>query len=135
MAQLFSLGALAMWKYITGAVVVVALYLFFGHAFTVGEIRRPRVIHVKNTLFEAYMDKTAGVIFTNRYPQNCRVFDYTNLFVIAGTNFQCVLAADSWDYQGASNLLALTSDKMFLYIDEHGAVLASHYPPGYDSFP
>jgi len=42
-----------MWKYLIAAILVVALYLFFMHAFTVGEVRRPHVIHVKNTLLPA----------------------------------------------------------------------------------
>ncbi len=118
-------------KYIILGGLLVALYLLFMHAFTVGEIRRPHVIRVKNTLLEAYAERTAGHDFTNRRPEGCRVFDYTNLHVIAGTNYQCVLAADSWDYQGASNLLALTTNRSFLYIHPRGAVPAKSYPPGY----
>ena len=56
---------------------------------------------------------------------------YTNRYVIDGAVYECVMAVDSWDYQGLSNLLVLTTDKKFLYIDRSGAVPVDHMPPGY----
>jgi hypothetical protein len=111
--------------------ILVPVYLVFMRSFNRAEVLRPRALHTMNTLFEAYMAKMDGGVFTNRRPDERRVFDFTNHFVVGGTNYQCLLAADSWDYQGASNLLAITSDKRFLYIDQHGAVLLSGMPPGY----
>ena len=111
--------------------ILVPVYLVFMSAFDKAEVLRPRALHAMDSLLEAYKDKTDGITFTNRRPDEWRIFDYTNQLVIGGTNYQCVFAADSWDYQGASNLLVITSDKRFLYMDQHGAVPLTGMPPGY----
>ena len=58
--------------------------------------------------------------FTNRYPLICHISEYTNRHLVNGTIYQCILAADSWDYRGRSNLLAITTNGMFLFIDRQG---------------
>ena len=89
--------------------------------------RKARVVHATSALLSTY--------HSNYWKGSCRVFPYTNHFAIGGKIYQCVLAADSWDYQGKSNLMAFTTNQAFLYIDKHGAVLVNRYPPGYDSIP
>jgi hypothetical protein len=111
--------------------ILVPVYIVFMRAFNKAEVLRPRARHTMDSLLEAYTTKMAGGIFTNRSTDERRIFDFTNHFVVGGTNYQCLFAADSWDYQGASNLLAITTDKRFLYIDHHGAVPLSGMPPGY----
>jgi hypothetical protein len=48
--------------------------------------------------------------FTNSYPNICHLFVYTNHYSISGMDYQCVVAADSWDYRSRSNLLAFTTN-------------------------
>lgn len=111
--------------------IAVPLYVIFLRAFNKAEVLRPRVLHVQNTLLEAYLEQANGVVFTNHRPEECHIFGFTNHLVIGSTNYQCVLAADSWDYQGSSNLLVITTNRSFLYIDKHGPVPIEHMPPGY----
>jgi len=58
--------------------------------------------------------------FTNRWPLICHISEYTNRHLVNGTIYQCILAADSWDYRGRSNLLAITTNGTFLFIDRQG---------------
>jgi hypothetical protein len=117
--------------------VVIALLaaivclLVINHAVTVADQRRPDVHGVKSVLLQAFDAKTRNVIFTNPYRDLCRVVEYTNYHLISGTGYQCVLAADSWDYQGLTNLLAITTNRLYLYIGKSGTVEASGFPPGY----
>jgi len=110
---------------------VAAFYLLYAYADMIS-CRRAGTLHVKGMLLEAYCEKTNGTAFINRHPERCRVFDYTNYYLIGGTGYQCSVAADSWDYQGASNLLVVTTNwRQFLYINETGVTLVRFAPPGY----
>ncbi|MGA9778025.1 MAG: hypothetical protein ACLPRE_07570 [Limisphaerales bacterium] len=59
-------------------------------------------------------------ILTNWSPNVCHLFQFTNHYTISGTDYQCVVAADSWDYRARSNLLAITTNGVYLFIDSHG---------------
>jgi hypothetical protein len=110
--------------------LLVVAYLLFMSALARSQ-RRAVVVNTKSALLSSYVDfKTDGTL-TNSWSTRYHVHPYTNHYVIGGTDYQCVLAADSWDYQGLSNLLVLTTDKAFLYVDPHGAVPLSDMPPGY----
>lgn len=62
-----------------------------------------------------------GESFTNSYPDLYHLFVYSNCYTISGAVYQCVVAADSWDYHSRSNLLAFTTNGVYLLIDSHGA--------------
>ena len=109
----------------------IVCLLIINHAVIVADQRRPNVHGVKSILRQALGDRTRSVPFTNPYPDLCRVLDYTNYHLISGTGYQCVLAADSWDYQGPTNLLAITTNSLYLYVGKSGTVEASGFPPGY----
>jgi hypothetical protein len=115
---------------IAAVLLLIAAFLTFMPALARSQ-RRAMAVNAKSTLLSAYADiKTDGAL-TNSWSLRYHVRPYTNRYVIDGTVYQCVLAADSWDYQGADNLLALTTKEAFLYIDPHGAVPVGHLPPGY----
>ena len=113
-----------------GLSAAVALYLLCGYGAWLSS-RRAHTINLKSTLKEAYLGKLNGTVFVNRHPEDYRILDYTNFYLIEGTGYQCSVAADSWDYQGASNLLAVTTNWQFLYINATGATPFHHAPPGY----
>jgi len=71
--------------------------------------------------------------FTNDSPQYCRIYEFTNRFNVSGSMLQCTLAADSWDYREHSNLLAITTSRVFLFIDKRGVIRMYNCqsPPGY----
>ena len=120
------------WKAVRIAILALLLitFLAFVPALARSE-RRAVVVNTKGALLSSYVDLQAKGVLTNTWSVRHHVRPYTNRYVLDGTVYQCVLAADSWDYQGASNLLALTADKTFLYIDQRRAIPLQHMPPGY----
>ena len=108
--------------------LLIAAYLIFVPALARSQ-RRASVLNLKSELLSAYADLKVDNTNMPKDPYHVRL--YTNCYSIGGTIYQCVLAADSWDYQGASNLLVLTTNKTFLYIDGHGPILLNGHPPGY----
>lgn len=101
-----------------------------------GQIRAKRsaarVVTI-SSLKVAYADLEQEGRFSNRWPQFCRISSYTNRYAISGTVYQCVLAADSWDYRGRDNLLAITANGSLLFIDKKGALALNKWNdlPGY----
>jgi hypothetical protein len=61
--------------------------------------------------------------FTNIESGICHVYGITNRYSVSGIFYECALAADAWDYRDRSNLLAITTNGVVLFIDKHGAVL------------
>jgi len=114
-------------------IIVIGLLLMMAFFVFLWELaksqRYAEVVHAKGRLLSTYVDIQQGNALTNSWNQHTH--PYTNRYVIDGTAYQCVMAVDSWDYQGPSNLLVLTADKKFLYIDGHGVSLVTNRPPGY----
>lgn len=110
--------------------LLIAAYLVFMPALARSQ-RKAGIVGVKSALLSSYVDFQRGEALTNSWSARYHVHPYTNTYVIDGTVYQCVLAADSWDYQGYSNLLVLTTDKRFLYVGQRGVVQVSFMPPGY----
>ncbi len=115
---------------VTAVLMVVAAFILFMPALARSQ-RKQVILGVRSALLSSYVDLQRGEALTNSRSVDYHVYLYTNRYVIGGTVYRCVLAADSWDYQGLSNLLVLTTDKRFLYIGRHGAVPVSLMPPGY----
>ena len=115
------------------ATIVIIVLLVIAILFLLSELakshRHADVINAKGRLLSTYDDVQKGDALTNSWNRYIR--SYTNRYEIGGIVYQCVLAVDSWDYQGPSNVLVLTTDKKFLYIDGHGATLVTNRPPGY----
>jgi hypothetical protein len=70
----------------------------------------------------ASADRAEYEKFANRYSHSCRIYDFTNRYSISGIVYQCILAADSWDYRDRSNSLAITTNGEILFIDKHGVI-------------
>lgn len=79
-------------------------------------------ITAMNSLTISYAELRQYGAFTNPSPSRARIFAYTNDYVISGTNYHCILAADSWHYQGAKHVLAISTNGFFLLITEDGPV-------------
>ena len=96
-------------------------------------LRRAAAINTQSRLLSALAELKEHGTFTNHAPDSCRIYAFTNHYLISGTNFHCALAADSRDFQHSSNVLAITSDEMLLFIDERGVAPfpRGHFPPGY----
>jgi len=114
-------------KYVIALAVVGAIIILS---------RIPDVIHanhVRPVVPTWYAVNTAalqlgmGESFTNSYPDTYHLFVYSNRYTISGTVYQCVVAADSWDYHSRSNLLAFTTNGVYLFIDSHGAQKMSDF--------
>ena len=115
-------------------VIAVILLLIVFLVFLLALARSQRcadVVNAKSGLLSAYVGVRNGEVLTNSWDVRHHTRSYTNHYVIDAADYQCVVAVDSWDYQGLSNLLVLTTDKKFLYIDSRGAMLVSNMPPGY----
>jgi|SRR5580658_9157801 hypothetical protein len=101
------------------AVALACLILVPGH------IRSKRAAAACAAWFSlkiASVDLDQNGSFTNPSPRYCRIVDFTNRYSISGTVYQCVLAADSWDYRDRSNLFAITTTGAILFIDKHGVI-------------
>jgi hypothetical protein len=113
--------------------IVIGLLLILAFGVFLKELAKSQryveVMHAKNSLVSTYADVQQGNALTNSW--NRHTHPYTNRYVLDGTAYQCVMAIDSWDYQGPSNLLMLTADKKFLYIDGRGVRVVTNRPPGY----
>ncbi|HRY49508.1 MAG TPA: hypothetical protein P5186_15770 [Candidatus Paceibacterota bacterium] len=114
---------------IIGLLLIVAYFIFVPALARSGW--RAVAVNAKATLHSTYVAVQKGGVYTNDWTVRFHVRPYTNRYVIGGEVYQCVMAVDSWDYQGRSNLLAITIEERFLYIDQRGAVPVSHLPPGY----
>jgi hypothetical protein len=112
--------------------VLAALYFVFMRELARSQ-RRTNVVNTVGALQSAFADLKQNGNITNRWPNSYRIFNYTNHYSIAGKEYQCVLAADSWDYRGASNLLALTTNRVFLFINQQDILLLTNsiFPPGF----
>jgi hypothetical protein len=115
------------------SVIVAAIILV---PVTTGLLRANRdvVLHTTGcslTLASFYLAQDG--ILTNCSPNVCHLFPFTNHYSIYGTDYQCVVAADSWDYRGRSNLLAITTNGVYLFIDSHSVTKLRdwHELPGY----
>ena len=86
-----------------------------------------------SSLKVAAVDQELDGTFTNHYPQYCHISCFTNHYTVSGTDYQCALAADAWDYRDRSNLLAITTNSMLLFIDKSGVIRLDHWQdlPGY----
>jgi hypothetical protein len=113
--------------------IVIGLLLITAYLILISALaksqRYAKVVDACGALLSAYDDVQKGEALTNSW--NRHTLPNTNRYVIDGVVYQCVMAVDSWDYQGPSNLLALTAEKKFLYIDGHGVTLVTDRPPGY----
>lgn len=116
--------------------MVGLMIIFAGLVLLPGQFRAKRAAAVSNAWYllkvaETDLEQNGG--FTNPFPNECRIYEYTNRYSVSGSNYQCVLAADRWDYQGKTNLLTLTSDGGFLYIGKNGVARPRTWKqvPGY----
>ena len=112
------------------AVLIVAGYLFY--SFELGRsMDRVATVSTKNFLLVALAELNEHGAFTNHAPDRCHVYAFTNRYSVSGTNYCCVLAADSWDYRESSNVLAITTNELFLFIGKQGLIpsLGNSYPP------
>jgi len=100
-------------------VLVVALCAYWIYQLGRG-LDKAAEINTKNYLTISYAEMRRFGAFTNPSPDRARIYIYTNDYVISGTNYRCVLAADSWHRLGASNLLAITTNGFFLRVSEDG---------------
>ncbi len=117
-------------KFVVIAVVLIAAgCLFYLWQLSRG-LHHAAAINTKNLLMVSHAELKERGAFTNPAPDRCRIYAFTNGYVISGTNYRCVLAADSWDYQSDSNVLAITTSNVFLLIDKQGIVpWIGHFPP------
>jgi hypothetical protein len=117
-------------KFVVIAVVLIAAGCLF-YLYELGRgLHHGAAINTKNLLMVSYAELKERGAFTNPAPDRCRIYVFTNAYLITGTNYRCVLAADSWDYRSASNVLAITTSDEFLFIDKQGVVpWIRHFPP------
>lgn len=118
-------------KFVVIAIILVA-GLFLYYISQVGRgLRQGAEITTKGYLMLAFEELKEHGAFTNHAPGRCRIYASTNHYLVSGTNYQCVLVADSWDFQSASNMLAITTNQVFLSIDGRGvvSVIGMYFPP------
>lgn len=77
-------------------------------------------MNTKGCLTISYAQLLRYGAFTNPAPDRARIYTYTNDHAIAGTNYRCVLVADSWHRLSTSNLLAISTNGYFLLISKDG---------------
>ena len=114
--------------------VIVAVMIIVPVATVLVRVKRDAALHATGcsiTLAKFYLDNYG--MLTNCSPDICHLFQFTNRYSISGTNYQCVVAADSWDYRGRSNLLAIATNGWYLFIDGRGVINLRdwHQLPGY----
>lgn len=114
--------------------VIVAIIILVPVATELIRANRDGVLNATGASLQVakvYLAQTS--ILTNWSPNMCHLFEFTNHYTISGTDYQCVVAADSWDYRDRSNLLAITTNGVFLFIDNHGVTKLRdwHEVPGY----
>lgn len=76
--------------------------------------RNARLINFKNDLKDAQLRLRDGEGFTNRY-RYTRVYLFTNMVVIGGTNYYCELAGENRWFADRGPL-AITTNQLFLWV-------------------
>jgi hypothetical protein len=79
-------------------------------------VRRARSVHAKNSLLVTLQTLERTGQFTNKWPE-LHIYPFTNRFVFDGSNYECVIAIDSWDKKPGT-VLAVTTNKAFVLIGE-----------------
>jgi len=114
--------------------VLIWMLIICGVAILLSRI--PDVIHAKHVrpvvptwyaVNTAALQLGMGEPFTNSAPELFHLLVYSNRYTISGTVYQCIVAADSWDYHSHSNLLAFTTNGVYLFVDSHGARTVSDF--------
>lgn len=115
--------------------LIVAVIVAVPVVTTMVRVNHDAALHVTGcslTLAKFHLDSDG--MFTNSSPSVCHLFEFTNHYSISGTDYVCAVAADSWDYRNRSNLLAITTNGMYLYFDSQGVTNLGrdwHNVPGY----
>ena len=81
------------------------------------------IVITVDSLKAAYVALKQDDRFTNIAPQICHIYEYTNRYSVSGKVYQCEFAADAWDHRAHDNLLAITTNYEFLFIDKKGVVV------------
>ena len=97
------------------AALLAALSLYYLHELD-KSLRRARSIHARNYLLVTLQTLERTGQFTNVWPEQ-HIYPFTNHFVLDGSNYQCVVAIDSWDKKPGT-VLAITTNKAFVLIGE-----------------
>ncbi len=83
--------------------------------------RNARLINFRNDLKDAQLRLRNGEGLTNRY-RDTRVYPFTNVIVISGTNYYCDLAGEN-EWFADRGALAITTNQLFLWVrEDRGAV-------------
>ena len=98
--------------------IIAACFLFITPL--VRSKRRDAFIATRNALKAAYLEREQDGQLTNTEPRICRIFEFTNHYAVGAADYRCVVAADSWDYRDSSNMLTITTNWDFLFIDRSG---------------
>jgi hypothetical protein len=118
-------------KVIVILVVVAAAVAFLAYRYD-QSVRRAIAINAMDVLHSDYAELREHGSFTIRSgPSAERVYSFTNSYVIGGTNYQCVLAAEVPRFIDRG-FFAITTNEVFIWIDRvHGPVplLSSGFPP------
>ncbi|HTY87057.1 MAG TPA: hypothetical protein VMB80_06300 [Candidatus Acidoferrum sp.] len=95
--------------------------------------RRAQFISTTSQLNDANRELQLFGVFTNHI-RNARVYPYTNLFTIQGTNYQCALALEC-DLFRERGFLTITTNGLYVWVDkQRGLVLLGRprvLPPGF----
>lgn len=120
-------------KYVI-AIAIISVLIFISRIPDVIRAKHIRpVVPTWYAVHTAALQLGIGEPFTNSYPDLYRLFVYSNRYTISGTVYQCIVAADTWDYHDRRNLLAYTTNGVYLFIDNHGPQKVSdwHDLPGF----
>ena len=114
-------------KYVI-ALIVMGVFIFLSRIPDMISAKHVRpVVPAWSAVNTAALQIGMGGSFTNSTPDLFHLSVYTNQYTISGAVYQCVVAADSWDYHCRSNLLAFTTNGVYLFIDSHGAQKVSAF--------
>jgi len=103
-------------KYLLIGIVLVAALGWY-YLYQLGKsVRRARSVHARNSLLVTLQTLERTGHFTNEWPE-LHIYPFTNRYVLDGSNYQCVVAIDSWDKK-PSTALAVTTNKTFVLIGE-----------------
>jgi len=118
-------------KAIVILVAFAAAVAFLAYRYDPG-VKRAIAINAMDVLHSDYAElREHGSYPVLSGPSAVRVYSFTNNYIIGGTNYQCVLAADVPRFVDRG-FFAITTNEVFIWIDHvHGpmALLSSGFPP------
>ena len=91
-------------------IALAAFYIYAGGR----AVRNAHLINFRNVLRDAQIRLRAGEGLTNRY-RGTRVYFFTNLVVLGGTNYYCELAGEN-EWFPDLGPLAITTNQLFLWV-------------------